>query len=1202
MKWPIPALALILACGGAPALAQTFLPFGDGLHEYIDGDLAGVVVSASGEAEDFIIPDVPNAVLFFEIRGADGGDARAGSNLQCFEAGGDGATAQIAIEFGTGPGQLEPGGLLRFVVGEAGDDANAGTPFGSMGGGGGGGSALLYLPPFGDEWELIAVAGAGGGAYAEAIFSGCVEQAAARNGQVTECGSDGNGIFNNGEGGCNGAGGNGGNFVVGQPGGGAFSAGSCDLDEEDCAYGGRAGYPAGGAGGTESGSGSRDGGFGFGGGGSSTGGLAAFRASGAGGGYSGGGGGAVGAAAGGGGSYINPDFGTFTDIFSGSVGTDGSIEYRATTPLNDSPENAFPLLPGATIRGTAFGSSSELVYGGNTCGSVRGNDVFYTYTAGDCDERLTVVWSTPTTDVMAIVDGVKTCLSPGGTDINLGPGQEILLRVFSESAIFEITSIAVAIDSDGDGTCDALDDCPLGVNVDCNENYVTDCVEDLAARTLVAQNFDAADFGHPFVANGTAQSDEAGAGVLTDGPSETGTFVFETPVAGETARTWEVSFDFMMEARSEGVALVVMPVGNSDNSLLFGANGVDEATAFPILEVKLDALNDETGDISNNFVRVSTNMSGSVSTATPSFNLNDGQQHHASIRYESIASTLGVVTVTLTPNGGQPEVLIDNAPTPSINRLARFAIGASTRPPAANLSNLTTVTNIQLTDFTNGDDRDGDGIPNACDFFGPMAPENGACSAAMEVGLGVTPIDTGTGPAWFTFTPVFDSGCAADQVLNISIDTSDNSACGDITLSLTCESAIVATGDCSTGLTRALSAAISGEPIVFRVSGSVVGDLIIDVVAQNDADNDGVPDGCDLCPGFDDNVDANNDGIPDNCEPCIVDNDDCANATPIAEGTFEGCNSGATGDGPATCGASGSSPDVWYLYTASETGVAIARTAATERDDFDTVLAVFDTCGGAALISNNDTGSDKSEVAWPVIAGESYLIRVAGASGVTGRFELTLSAQGRPANDACQDAMTIQDGAYSGATVGATTEGISSCNAPEYDVWFSYTNDSQCPRSVTFSTCHGFTDFDTVLSLHDECGGSIEASSDDACQGALATTSTLTHLVASQQTVLIRVSGKNGARGVYRLNVSSEVSDVDSDGDGVIDCMDSCPNRKRGDVNGDASVTIDDVASFVSVLLRPDDATADAQCAADLNEDGAVNGLDAQGMVQLTLN
>ena len=35
-----------------------------------------------------------------------------------------------------------------------------------------------------------------------------------------------------------------------------------------------------------------------------------------------------------------------------------------------------------------------------------------------------------------------------------------------------------------------------------------------------------------------------------------------------------------------------------------------------------------------------------------------------------------------------------------------------------------------------------------------------------------------------------------------------------------------------------------------------------------DSDSDGVPDGCDICPGFDDTLDDDNDGVPDGCDPC----------------------------------------------------------------------------------------------------------------------------------------------------------------------------------------------------------------------------------------------------------------------------------------------------------------------------------------------
>ena len=78
----------------------------------------------------------------------------------------------------------------------------------------------------------------------------------------------------------------------------------------------------------------------------------------------------------------------------------------------------------------------------------------------------------------------------------------------------------------------------------------------------------------------------------------------------------------------------------------------------------------------------------------------------------------------------------------------------------------------------------------------------------------------------------------------------------------------------------------------------------------NDADNDGVPDGSDVCPGFDDNVDTDSDGTPDGCDSTPNgddDNDGVDNAADICpgfddnvdtdtDGTPDGCDSTPTGD------------------------------------------------------------------------------------------------------------------------------------------------------------------------------------------------------------------------------------------------------------------------------------------------------------------
>ena len=44
-----------------------------------------------------------------------------------------------------------------------------------------------------------------------------------------------------------------------------------------------------------------------------------------------------------------------------------------------------------------------------------------------------------------------------------------------------------------------------------------------------------------------------------------------------------------------------------------------------------------------------------------------------------------------------------------------------------------------------------------------------------------------------------------------------------------------------------------------------------EVVKEFDADGDGAPNGCDLCPGQDDTLDADSDGVPDGCDLCTGD-------------------------------------------------------------------------------------------------------------------------------------------------------------------------------------------------------------------------------------------------------------------------------------------------------------------------------------------
>jgi hypothetical protein len=82
------------------------------------------------------------------------------------------------------------------------------------------------------------------------------------------------------------------------------------------------------------------------------------------------------------------------------------------------------------------------------------------------------------------------------------------------------------------------------------------------------------------------------------------------------------------------------------------------------------------------------------------------------------------------------------------------------------------------------------------------------------------------------------------------------------------------------------------------------GDLIFAVTAAPavvDADNDGVPDGEDICPGGDDNVDNDGDAVPNFCDPCPIDaaNDADGDGFCADADTCPGGNDNLNADGDA---------------------------------------------------------------------------------------------------------------------------------------------------------------------------------------------------------------------------------------------------------------------------------------------------------------
>lgn len=122
-------------------------------------------------------------------------------------------------------------------------------------------------------------------------------------------------------------------------------------------------------------------------------------------------------------------------------------------------------------------------------------------------------------------------------------------------------------------------------------------------------------------------------------------------------------------------------------------------------------------------------------------------------------------------------------------------------------------------------------------------------------------------------------------------------------------------------------------------------------------------------------------------------NDTCESATAISEGTVSGTTMMAAVDGDASCGSSGSSPDVFYAFTPATTGNYTITVC--PKSAFAPVLSVHSAC--PAALGNElrcTSGSGGASLVLALTASTRYLIRVSGENGSSGDFDLSVVAGG----------------------------------------------------------------------------------------------------------------------------------------------------------------------------------------------------------------
>jgi hypothetical protein len=318
------------------------------------------------------------------------------------------------------------------------------------------------------------------------------------------------------------------------------------------------------------------------------------------------------------------------------------------------------------------------------------------------------------------------------------------------------------------------------------------------------------------------------------------------------------------------------------------------------------------------------------------------------------------------------------------------------------------------------------------------------------------------------------------------------------------------------------------------------------------------------------------------CGPVAPENDNCGSAFFLpAETIILGTTTLSTNDGTASCGASASSPDVWYKYRPATSGTFTVTTCDSVAPTFDTVLSAYSgTCGALTqLACNDDVCGLRSTITVPnAVANQTYYIRVAGYNNQTGNFSIKVSGGGGvvpPFNDDCANRPGIPLGVTPFTTVGATTDGPAhaACNFfgnnnVTNDVWFNYP--SQCDGQLTITTC-GTAGFDTKIAVYRGNGcenfeSRLAACSDDNCGNQ----TSVTVDVAEGEFITIRLGGYNGAVGSGSLLLSCTADPT-------------CP----ADFNQDGGVDGADVEAFFA-------AWSDGSKTGDFNQDGGIDGSDVE--------
>ena len=258
--------------------------------------------------------------------------------------------------------------------------------------------------------------------------------------------------------------------------------------------------------------------------------------------------------------------------------------------------------------------------------------------------------------------------------------------------------------------------------------------------------------------------------------------------------------------------------------------------------------------------------------------------------------------------------------------------------------------------------------------------------------------------------------------------------------------------------------------------------------------------------------------------------------------SFQGDTVGDDNDFSAGCGLE-TGADVVHEFTAAVTGT---YTFDTFGSDYDSVLSVWTGCGGSEIVCNDDFGSLQSQVTVDLTEGETVLIVVSGFAGGEGNYNLNFNG-GSPGTGGCGDGFCTaaldeycgtcgfdcglcgdfscedQDigssfGTFFNTNVGQNDELDAACaleNGPDFVYQFT------APATGVYQFDTNGSGYDTALSIWDDCNALEGEELDCDDDGGAGLQSLIQITLAANQTVMVSVSGFNGAQGAHQLNVSA---------------------------------------------------------------------------------